>query len=56
MQPDLHIVLVDPLRPGDESRYHPGEAVLRMADIVLIPKTDVATAPKSPRCGTPSPS
>ncbi|AGF53403.1 sll0572 [Synechocystis sp. PCC 6803] len=43
VQPDLHIVLVDPLRPGDESLYHPGEAVLRMADIVLIPKTDVAT-------------
>ncbi|UAJ72685.1 GTPase [Synechocystis sp. PCC 7339] len=43
VQPDLHIVLVDPLRPGDENLYHPGETALRMADIVLIPKTDVAT-------------
>lgn len=40
--PDLHIVLVDPLRPGDETAYHPGEAVLRMADVVVIAKSDVA--------------
>ncbi|MEO0185457.1 MAG: GTPase, partial [candidate division WOR-3 bacterium] len=25
-KPDLHIVVVDPLRPGNESTYHPGEA------------------------------
>ena len=43
-EPDLHIVLVDPLRPGDENLYHPGETAVRMADIVLIPKTEVATA------------
>jgi predicted GTPase len=43
IQPDLHIALVDPLRPGDETRYHPGETVVRMADIVLIPKSEVAT-------------
>lgn len=43
VQPDLHIVLVDPLRPGDENLYHPGETAVRMADIVLIPKTEVAT-------------
>jgi len=42
IRPDLHIVLVDPLRVGDETRYHPGETVLRMADIVVIPKVDVA--------------
>lgn len=41
-RPDLHIVLADPLRPGHESRFHPGEAVLRMADIILIAKTDAA--------------
>jgi predicted GTPase len=41
-RPDLHIVLVDPLRPGDELRYYPGEAVLRMADVVVIPKVDAA--------------
>ncbi len=40
--PDLHIVLVDPLRPGDEMRYHPGEANVRMADIVIVNKCDSA--------------
>lgn len=36
--PDLHIVLTDPLRPGHEISYHPGETNLRMADIVIINK------------------
>lgn len=40
--PDLHIVLADPLRPGDERRFHPGEANVRMADIVIINKCDAA--------------
>lgn len=44
LRPDLLIVLVDPLRPGHESTYHPGEAVLRMADIVLVAKTNAALA------------
>jgi len=39
---DLHIVLVDPHRPGHEVLYHPGEANLRMADIVIINKVDTA--------------
>jgi predicted GTPase len=42
LMPDLHIVLTDPLRPGHETRYHPGEAVLRMADIVVVAKTNSA--------------
>jgi predicted GTPase len=42
IQPDLHLVLVDPLRPGDETTHHPGEVVLRMADIVIIAKVDSA--------------
>ncbi len=42
-QPDLHIVVVDPLRPGNESTYHPGEANVRMADIVVINKIDSAS-------------
>jgi predicted GTPase len=42
-RPDLHIVVVDPLRPGHELRYHPGEANLRMADVVVINKVDSAT-------------
>ena len=41
--PDLHIVLADPLRPGDEARYHPGEANVRMADLVIVTKCDSAT-------------
>ncbi len=43
IRPDLHIVLVDPLRPGHEDTHHPGEAVLRMADIVLIAKVNSAS-------------
>lgn len=42
LRPDLHIVVVDPLRPGDEMTHHPGEVVLRMADIVLVAKVDAA--------------
>ena len=44
IKPDLHIVLVDPLRPGQEDTHHPGEAVLRMADAVVIAKSDAAGA------------
>ena len=42
IQPDLHLVLVDPLRPGDETTHHPGEVVLRMADIAIVAKVDSA--------------
>ena len=35
-------MVVDPLRPGDEVTYHPGEANLRMADVVIINKIDTA--------------
>ncbi len=41
-QPDLHITVVDPHRPGDELFYYPGEANLRMADVVVINKIDTA--------------
>lgn len=41
-QPDLYVVVADPLRPGDERRYHPGETNLRMADVVIINKVDSA--------------
>src|SRR5581483_1360985 len=34
--PDLLIVVADPLRPGHELLYHPGETNLRMADVVVI--------------------
>jgi predicted GTPase len=39
---DLHIVVADPHRPGHEVTYHPGEANLRMADVVVINKIDTA--------------
>jgi predicted GTPase len=39
---DLHIVVLDPHRPGHELRYHPGEANLRAADVVVINKIDTA--------------
>ena len=41
---DLHIVLVDPLRPGHEHRYYPGETNLRIADVVLMSKIGSASA------------
>jgi predicted GTPase len=42
--PDLLIVVADPLRPGHELLYHPGEVNLRMADVVVINKVDSAEA------------
>ncbi len=42
--PDLHVVVADPLRPGHELRYHPGETNLRMADVVVVNKVDSAEA------------
>ena len=43
IRPDLHIVVVDPHRPGHELRYHPGETNLRMADVCVVNKIDSAT-------------
>ncbi|MEO7334277.1 MAG: cyclic 2,3-diphosphoglycerate synthase [Gemmatimonadales bacterium] len=40
---DLLIVVADPLRLGDETRYHPGETNLRRADLVVINKIDTAS-------------
>lgn len=41
-RPDLFVVVADPLRPGHELRYHPGEVNVRMADVVVINKVDSA--------------
>jgi predicted GTPase len=41
-RPDLMITVVDPLRPGDELMYHPGETCLRLADVVVVNKVDAA--------------
>jgi predicted GTPase len=39
---DLEIVVVDPLRPGHELAYFPGEVNLRRADVIVINKVDTA--------------
>jgi predicted GTPase len=57
--PDLHLVVVDPHRPGDELAYHPGEANLRMADVLIVSKTntarprDIATVERNARAANP---
>jgi predicted GTPase len=42
VRPDLHIVVLDPHRPGHELRYHPGETNLRMAHVCVVNKVDSA--------------
>ena len=39
---DLQFVVVDPLRPGHELLYHPGETNLRLADVIVVNKMDRA--------------
>ena len=39
---DLQIVVADPLRPGHELTYHPGEMNFRSADVIVINKEDSA--------------
>jgi predicted GTPase len=41
---DLSIVVADPLRPGHELTYHPGETNARIADVFVINKVDAASA------------
>ncbi|HUG88982.1 MAG TPA: cyclic 2,3-diphosphoglycerate synthase [Actinomycetota bacterium] len=41
-RPDIHLVVADPHRPGHETRYHPGEANLRMGHVIVINKVDTA--------------
>jgi predicted GTPase len=41
---DVSLTVVDPLRPGHELKYHPGETNLRMADVVVVNKIDTAEA------------
>ncbi len=40
--PDLLFVVVDPLRPGHETKYYPGEVNARMADAFIINKMNSA--------------
>ena len=39
---NYHIVIADALRPGHEMQYYPGEANVRMADVIIINKVDSA--------------
>jgi predicted GTPase len=41
-KPDIHVVIFDPLRPGHELLYFPGETNLHMSDIAIINKVDAA--------------
>ncbi|MBC8278649.1 MAG: GTPase [FCB group bacterium] len=41
---DLTIIVADPLRPGHEVSYYPGETNVRLADVVVINKIDSADA------------
>jgi predicted GTPase len=42
-RPNVFITVCDPLRPGNELSYYPGESNLRMADVVVINKVDSAS-------------
>jgi len=45
VRPDLWVTVADPLRPGHETAYHPGEANFRAADVILVNKaTDAPRA------------
>jgi predicted GTPase len=44
LRPDLHVVVVDALRPDDARGYYPGEAVLETADVIVANKVDAASA------------
>jgi len=41
-KPDLTITVADPLRPGHESTYYPGNVNIRLADVVVINKIESA--------------
>jgi len=41
-RPDVTVTVLDPLRPGEEDSYFPGEANIRAADILVITKVNVA--------------
>ena len=41
---DLYLCVVDPHRPGHEVSHYPGQTNVRLADVVIISKTDTASA------------
>lgn len=42
IQPDLHITVADPHRPGHELSYYPGYVNVLLADVIIINKIDSA--------------
>jgi predicted GTPase len=42
-RPDLEVVLLDPLRAGDEIDYYPGQVNLRRANVLVMNKVDEAS-------------
>lgn len=42
-KPDLMITVADPHRAGNEVSFYPGEATLRLADVIVINKIDSAS-------------
>ncbi|MBI2316168.1 MAG: GTPase, partial [Betaproteobacteria bacterium] len=43
-KPDVTVTVLDPLRPGEEEGYFPGEANVRAADVLVISKVNAAGA------------
>jgi predicted GTPase len=41
-KPSLHVCIADPHRAGHETKYWPGEANFRMADLIIINKCETA--------------
>lgn len=41
-KPDVTITVADPLRPGHEASYYPGEINFRLADMIVVNKIDSA--------------
>src|SRR5713101_124333 len=46
IRPDIHFVVLDPLRPGDELTHYPSEINVRLANVAIINKVNNAE-PKS---------
>jgi predicted GTPase len=46
LRPDLHIVIADPHRAGNELTYYPSEVNLRLANVVIVNKVDTADPAK----------
>ena len=42
VRPDVLVAVVDPLRAGHERGSHPGQAALRMADVVVVHRLEAA--------------